>query len=58
MASKGLHPRSGRCRIRLGRGGRPMIGTFWAGARAGLSFAPGFFVLSASFGAVAWSLRS
>jgi branched chain amino acid efflux pump len=30
-----------------------MSGTFWAGARAGLSFAPGVFVLSASFGAVA-----
>lgn len=30
-----------------------MTGTFWAGARAGLSFAPGVFVLSASFGAVA-----
>jgi 4-azaleucine resistance transporter AzlC len=30
-----------------------MTASFWAGARAGLSFAPGVFVLSASFGAVA-----
>jgi branched chain amino acid efflux pump len=30
-----------------------VTGTFWAGARAGLSFTPGVFVLSASFGAVA-----
>lgn len=30
-----------------------MTGTFWVGARAGLSFTPGVFVLSASFGAVA-----